>query len=74
MEAGRLLKKNKVLLPLPTSPLITELWSSKFSGQSISCLPACKPHKHPILKNHVLSTSLLLTEFFPALRHKELQF
>ena len=33
--------------------------ASKFSGHGISHPPACKPHKGPILVNHLLSITLL---------------
>ena len=75
MEAGHPLEKDtEGLLPLPTFHLIMKLWPSKFSGHCISCLPTCKPHKHPILINHILFIPLPLAEFFSVSRHKELWY
>ena len=53
MEACLLKKNKEVLLLFPTFPLILKLLPSKFSGHSISCLLACKPHNSPILTNHL---------------------
>ena len=75
MEAWHPLEKDiEGLLPLPTFHLIMKLWPSKFLGHGISRLPTCKPHKHPILINHILSIPLPLAEFFSVLRHKELWY
>ena len=37
-----------------------EMKLTKFLGHNISHLFACKPHKHPILINHLSTTLLLL--------------
>ena len=59
-DKTHLLKKDKEVLPgIPTFPLIIKLQPSKFSGLSFSRPPTCKPHKSPILINHVSSTTLL---------------
>ena len=61
METWCLLKKDeKFLLPLPAFSLIIKLYPTKFPWCGISHLPTCKPHNHPILINHFLSTTLLL--------------
>ena len=72
METWHLLKKDKDLLPfpLPSSDLKNV---THWGPRAAQCLiPACEPHKHPILINHFLSSTLPLAEFFLALRQKGL--
>ena len=59
MEAFPLKKDKEYLLPLPHFSFDYKTVASKFSGHGISHPPACKPHKGPILINHLLSITLL---------------
>ena len=54
MEAKHLLKTEEEggLLPFAQFSLDDKTVAHSVLGAAPSCLPACKPHKHPILINH----------------------
>ena len=74
MEAKHLLKIEEEggLLPFAQFSLDDKTVAHSVLGAAPSCLPAYKPHKPPVLINHFLSVTLLLSDFFSALNNKGL--
>ena len=74
MEAWYLLQKEKKVFLPPHFSFDYKTVAVSSQGTTFSCLPACKPCKHPILTNPLLSTNFASHWILSELRHKGLRY